>query len=172
MGTFKLANLRYAVPAALAILLGCAGVSTPVHAATPETIVVLNDQGGLLRPRREKIKEMKISGQAVRIKGNCNSACTMYLPLPNTCVYPKARIGFHGPFTLWGKKMTPKAFDYWSAVMAEDFRKPLHDWFMNESRYKKNGFRVLSGATLIGMGYTECDPADSVTAPRFGGEQR
>lgn len=122
--------------------------------ATP--IIVAYDMGGSLQARQDRLRKMRRNGQPVEIRGQCYSACTMYLGLRNVCVAPDALLGFHGPRGLTGRLATD-VFDHWSQVMARDLRPPLHDWFMTRARYVTSGVVKVSGASLINMGYARCD---------------
>ena len=79
----------------------------------------------------------------------------MYLGLANVCVDPAGRFGFHGPAGV-GARLPDDAFEYWSQIMARNYREPLRSWFMTKARYSAGGVFELSGADLIGLGYRSC----------------
>ena len=66
----------------------------------PPVVNVIYDGGGLPMPRAATIKQMTRVGTTVRIEGRCNSACTMYLAVPNVCVAPDAVLGFHSAWSV------------------------------------------------------------------------
>ena len=56
-------------------------------------LYVQNDPGGSLSDRVAEIERIRSTGTHVEITaGFCNSACTMYLGLPNTCVAPSVKL--------------------------------------------------------------------------------
>lgn len=142
----------------IAGVVAAGGLPMQAQAKSIEPIVVVNDLGGLIQKRRNKINKLRLSGQPVIIEGRCASACTMYLFLENTCVMPNASLGFHGPRPFWGGRLPPFFFDHWSEIMSEEFREPLRSWFMEEARYEIEGMLNVKGSTLIDMGYTQCGP--------------
>ena len=62
-----------------------------------ETIV--NDRGGYLVDYAARLAQFQKGGQKVNFAGRCNSACTLFLALPQnqTCITPGASFGFHAP---------------------------------------------------------------------------
>ncbi|WP_417250034.1 hypothetical protein [Celeribacter sp.] len=134
-------------------------IGATLHAAQPRSaMIVRNDPGGRLADRVAQIDRIRASGTAVRIEGGyCNSACTMYLGLPNTCVSRTATFGFHGPMSqFYGMALPPDEFEYWSRVMAAYYPEELRDWYLREARYTTIGMKTVSGQTLIRMGVREC----------------
>jgi hypothetical protein len=127
------------------------------NAGSVKPIIVNYDPGGVIHRRQAKIEKLRRSGRPVEIKGRCDSACTMYLPLANTCIHPGASFGFHGPHPLKGNYLPQRDFDHWSEVMSDGFREPLKSWFMQTGRHKIKGFYRVKGVKLIEMGYTQCD---------------
>jgi hypothetical protein len=127
-------------------------------ALRPRVIEVQNDPGGELAVRVEEIQRLRASGSQVRIvSGYCNSACTMYLGLPNTCVNRNVSFGFHGPMSqFYGMALPPDDFEYWSGVMASYYPGAIRAWFLSEARYTTVGLIKVSGRELIGLGVREC----------------
>lgn len=120
------------------------------------TIVVRNDEGGVLPTRIREIADLRARGQRVELRGRyCLSACTLYIGLPGVCVSPGTRFGFHGP-SLYGRPLGRKAFEKWSRAMAAHYPAPVRDWFLREARYELTGFINLSGRDLIRMGVRQC----------------
>jgi hypothetical protein len=117
--------------------------------------VVMNDRGGLLGQRAEEIRGLVQTGQRVELRGQCLSACTLYLKLPNACVAPNATFGFHGP-SWYGRPLPTDQFEAFSNLMARHYREPLRSWFMNTARYRTSSYYQLSGRQLIAMGYSPC----------------
>lgn len=67
------------------------------YGPTVQPIVINNDFGGELAQYVIATRRLKISGEAIQFRGQCDSACTLLLSLPKKrlCVYPGASFGFH-----------------------------------------------------------------------------
>lgn len=92
------------------IALALALAAAPVPAAAEKPIkVITKDGGGNVNTYRQRRAEYARKYREVQVLGKCNSACVMFLTLPNACIGPKAVIGIHGtqPKTGIG------AVDYW-----------------------------------------------------------
>ncbi len=126
--------------------------------AQADTLVVGNDPGGRLDRRVELIRRLRATGTSVRITGAyCNSACTMYLGLPNACVAPTTVFGFHGPSSqIYGVGLAPAEFERWSRVMADHYPSPIRGWFLREARYVIVGMSQVRGSDLIRLGVRSC----------------
>lgn len=144
-----------AFAAALITSVAFASMGGLSEAQTNETIVVSHDRGGKLGQRSHQVRYLRATGQRVELRGVCLSACTMYLSLPNVCVSPSARLGFHGP-TRNGQRLTGQDFQHWSEVMADNYREPLRSWYLANARYRTSGYLEIRGADLITMGYRRC----------------
>jgi hypothetical protein len=66
-------------------------LATPGLAATSTPYA----KGGRTRDFAVDVGRYRRSGELFRITGHCQSACTMFLALPNACVEPSARLLFH-----------------------------------------------------------------------------
>jgi hypothetical protein len=83
-------NLRYAIIAALAIVLP--------SIASAETIDVSDSHGGRVAEYDARWSDLAARGVNVRVVGPCQSACTVLLgrvPHSRICVTPEASFGFH-----------------------------------------------------------------------------
>lgn len=109
------------------------------------------DTGGPVAARLDEMRGM----DGVRIEGTCLSACTLYLGLPETCVLPSARLGFHSPSTRSGILLPPGEWDRVTRLMAEQYPAPLADWFLREARHHTE-LVPLSGAQAISLGARPC----------------
>lgn len=119
--------------------------------------VVRNDNGGSIETRLEMIAHMRRAGHRIEIRGNCASACTMFLGLPNTCVARNARLGFHGPSSqYYGISLPPREFEYWSRVMADHYPAAIRNWFMTTARHTTMGLVTITGAEAIRLGARAC----------------
>src|SRR5215207_5674562 len=59
-----------------------------------------SDRGGYVVQYALRMLKLKQSGKPVQFAGSCQSACTIYLALPQsqTCISPGASFGFHAPY--------------------------------------------------------------------------
>lgn len=72
----------------------------PPFFVPPAVIEIVADPGGFINMRADQIAYIKRHGYQVRILGQCNSSCTMYLSLPRSqvCISPNASLGFHSSY--------------------------------------------------------------------------
>ena len=115
-----------------------------------------NDRGGSLRERLREIRELRRTGQPVRIVGQiCYSTCTMFLGLPQTCVSPNTVFGFHGPSS-YGRALAPDVFDHASRLILENYPDPLKQWYWETARHGIWRMSQKSGADMIRIGVQAC----------------
>ena len=126
------------------------------NASQPARVIVHNDRGGIVSRRVAEIEAIRARGQSVEIRGQiCYSSCTMYLGLPQACVLPDTRFGFHGP-SHFGQQLSQRDFDYWSRIIAAHYPAPLRQWYMEQGRNTRSGYYTISGAELIRLGVRRC----------------
>lgn len=125
----------------LVLLLGVWGRS--------DVLVIRHDPGGLIAAYAARVASER---RPVWIEGYCASACTMYLGARRVCVYPGARLVFHGPSS-YGRRLVPVDFERWSRVMADHYPPALGAWFMARGRY---GEHVMRGRDLARHGVAMC----------------
>lgn len=58
-------------------------------------VIISNDDGGDPTVYLDRAKRRDL---LLELRGECNSACTMYLSNPRTCVHPDAILGFHAAY--------------------------------------------------------------------------
>lgn len=109
------------------------------------------DMGGSIKDRVEEMQRL----DGVRIDGDCFSACTMYLGLPQTCVTPLARLGFHSPATRSGLPLPREDWEVVTHLMAAQYPPALAKWYMDEGRYHRDPV-VISGDQAIALGVPKC----------------
>ena len=118
---------------------------------------VRHDMGGVVSQRFNQIEQLRAAGTRVRILGTCVSACTLYLGLPNACVSPTARLGFHGPGTrLKGLPLPRQEFERISRQMAAYYPGQIRGWFMSEARLRTESYYTITGSQAIAMGAKPC----------------
>ena len=143
---------------AMTPLLAPTMASAQDSSATSSSAVMIvgNDQGGLVSRRAEEISRILSQGTHVEIRGQvCNSACTMYLGMPDTCVMPQTSFGFHGP-SHYGRRLSDRDFEYWSQVIAAHYPDPLRNWYLTEGRTRISDYFRISGTELIRLGVQQC----------------
>lgn len=89
-------------------------------------IDITNNPGGNVMQMVQRRAELERSGKRVRIRGYCRSACTILITMPNACLGPRARIGFHAP-RLPGTNIVPPMVD---EIMGSFYRNGIRErWF-------------------------------------------
>lgn len=97
---------RSACPTATLALIGAlsAGWALPLQAQMQNAsygnraeILVTSDAGGSVYHYAWKVAQASANGTMVRIRGKCQSACTLYLSMPpeQVCIYPGTSFTFH-----------------------------------------------------------------------------
>lgn len=114
---------------------------------------ILFDLGGPVAERIDIMRGM----DGVRIDGVCVSACTLYLGLPETCVTPEARLGFHSPSTRSGLPLPREEWERVTRQMAAYYPPAIREWFMADARYQADPV-FITGRQAINAGATPCNP--------------
>ena len=123
--------------------------------AGADPLMIRDDAGGRVDWRAAEIADLRQSGQPVELRGECMSACTMYLSLPQVCVAANATFGFHGP-SFYGIPLNDYDFNYWSEVIAAHYPPAIAEWYMTEARFAVHRLRRISGAEMIRQGVQQC----------------
>lgn len=146
---------RRAALLALVALAACGAPSIPAssapaapRAASAEPIVIHDNGGGNVVQMISRRAELEASGRPVRISGKCNSACTMLITLPNACLDPDARVGFHAP-RLPGTRIIPPIVDQ---LMAMHYRGGILERWNGEWRHSLKMQRISA------LEYVRLDP--------------
>lgn len=140
------------------VSLTLAACATPRH--DDDTMVVSRDLGGMYLERLSTINGIALSGQTVEIKGTCASACTLFLTLEdNTCVHPRARLGFHGPqMYIQGRLINVPEPERTRVVklVAAHYPPAFRAWFMDNAAHLSGEFVWMTGAEAIALGAKPC----------------
>ena len=80
---------------AIALFLALVGCVDRRERPNEGVYVIKNDRGGQIISAEADRALLETWGGPVRIEGYCNSACGIFTTLPNACLAPDARIGFH-----------------------------------------------------------------------------
>ena len=118
------------------------GVATPALAATTTGY----GKGGKTKEFATEVERQQASGELMRIKGHCQSACTMFLAVKNSCVEPSARLLFHAG-------NTPEA----TSRMFNSYNSSLRAYLSARGAMNSKAFHTVSGADMINkFGYRAC----------------
>lgn len=103
-------------------------------------------KGGRTKDFAGDVEQYRRSGELFRISGHCQSACTMFLALPNVCVEPSARLLFHG-----GENATA------TRRMINSYNARLRSYLKARHVMKSQTFHTVSGRSMISrFGYRAC----------------
>lgn len=132
--------MRIGLGAAAAIIAACC--ATPTYAETSSGYGMGGRTGQFAKDR----EAFRNSGEQFRIKGHCQSACTMFLALPNACVEPSAQLLFHAGSN--ARATSDMMNSYNSALQA----------YLNERGVMNSpAFHTISGSDIIRkFGYKAC----------------
>ena len=132
-----------AVPPQTPAVAAAPAPAVPAAAAAPATVPaaqtaataplsIHNNRGGNVLQTMAQRAELMASGRQVRISGACDSACTMFITMPNACLAPDATIGFHAP-RLPGTQVIPPIVDQ---MMATTYRNGIRARWFSEWRHQ------------------------------------
>jgi hypothetical protein len=126
------------VTALIAIVLS--GLPALAQTSTPYAM------GGRTRDFAVDVARYRASGEPFRITGHCQSACTMFLSLRNTCIEPSARLLFHA-----GAR--PEA----TQRMMNSYNGRLRAYLTQHRIMESPAFHTISGQDMISrFGYRAC----------------
>jgi len=115
---------------------------------------VTYDMGGSIKARLEEMQGMS----GVVIDGECFSACTLYLGLPETCVTSRAKLGLHSPKTKLSGYIMPLPKDEWESLtqlMSTYYPEKISEWYMAEARHSTD-IVTITGEQAVAMGAKAC----------------
>jgi hypothetical protein len=102
--------------------------------------------GGKTRDFAEDVAKADQSGELFRIKGHCQSACTMFLAVRNVCIEPSARLLFHAAKTSAGTER-----------MLNSYNERLRGYLEARRIMESPRFHAISGVDMIRkFGYMAC----------------
>ncbi|MFC0199535.1 hypothetical protein [Paracoccus rhizosphaerae] len=133
------------------ILIAALAAATPalsqegIRRAGP-FIDVWNNRGGNVLQMVQTRADLARSGRQVRIRGYCRSACTILTTMPNACLGPHARIGFHAP-RIPNTQIIPPYVDQ---IMGNFYRAGIRDrWFGGWNRSME--MQIVSARDYVRM---------------------
>jgi hypothetical protein len=116
--------------------------AAPALAATSEPYAY----GGSAKTFEQHVARFRQSGEQFRIRGHCQSACTMFLSLPNVCIEPGAELLFHA-----GKH------GFATAMMINSYNSRLRKYLREHHAMDTSAFHTISGRDMISrFGYRAC----------------
>ena len=123
-------------------------ISSAAFAATSERF----GKGGWYRDFQPEIERANASGELFRIKGHCQSNCTLFLGLRNVCVERSARLLFHA-----GHDRQRNIHAGSTQRMLSAYNAALRQYLVNGHYMETLAFHTISGAAMIDrFGYREC----------------
>ncbi len=92
---------------------------------TGEAYIIKKDGGGQIISAEADRAMLKRWGGPVKIRNYCASACVIFTTLPNACIAPNAKIGFHSSDVNVGPVGNPQMARYLRGGVKERF---LAEW--------------------------------------------
>lgn len=131
---------------ALALALTGCNLSLP---DTSAPLVIHHDSGGDFAHYVRHYNALAQAGTPVRLEGQIVSAGVIYAGLPNACMAPGSRYGFHATSVAMG--LVP-AGDWMDRYYASLLPPALRDWYLEHGRRTFVGFTWLSAQEMADMG--------------------
>jgi len=114
---------------------------------TGDQIVYIEDNpGGSVVEYIVFRETLRDSGLPVEVTGNCYSACTFYLALPNLCAHPDAEFWFHAPYYEPQKGLKAYSSEVTAAYLAE-YPPAIQQWIHSKGGLTKD-WLVLKGREM------------------------
>jgi hypothetical protein len=135
---------RFAILASAVLMM----VSSVAFAATSENY----GMGGWIGKFQPEIDRANASGELFRIRGHCQSNCTLFLGLRNVCVERSATLLFHSGHD---RQRNLNAFS--TQRMLSAYNASLRQYVVANHYMDTLAFHSISGAAIIDkFGYKEC----------------
>lgn len=137
--------MKYAVPL---LVLAC---SSFAHADTSDRF----SKGGWIENFQPAIDQANASGELFRIRGSCQSNCTLFLGVRNVCVERSARLLFHAGHGRGANRNVINAGS--TQRMLNAYNPKLRQYVIDKGYLTRLDFSTISGAQMIdSFGYREC----------------
>ena len=102
--------------------------------------------GGRLSDYDGTVHQYNASGERFRIRGRCQSACTLFLAIKNVCIERSAQLRFHAG-------SSPIS----TARMLGAYNGKLRNYLNAGNHMSSSAFHAISGSDMISkFGYKEC----------------
>ena len=123
-------------------------ISSAAFAATSEKY----GKGGWIQDFQPEIDRANASGELFRIRGHCQSNCTLFLGLRNVCVERNATLLFHA-----GHDRNRNISAVSTGRMLNAYNASLRQHVMDNNYMDTLAFHAIPGAMIIDkFGYKEC----------------
>ena len=123
-------------------------ISSTAFAATSEKF----GKGGWYKDFQPEIERADASGELFRIKGHCQSNCTLFLGLRNVCVERSARLLFHA-----GHDRQRNINAGSTQRMLSAYNASLRQYVLDNHYMDTLAFHTIPGSMIIDkFGYREC----------------
>jgi hypothetical protein len=123
-------------------------ISSTAFAATSEQF----GMGGWIGKFQPEIDRASASGELFRIRGHCQSNCTLFLGLRNVCVERGATLLFHSGHD---RQRNINAFS--TQRMLNAYNAPLRQYVVEHHYMDTLAFHAIAGSMIIDkFGYREC----------------
>ena len=123
-------------------------ISSAAFAATSEKY----GKGGWIQDFQPEIDRANASGELFRIRGHCQSNCTLFLGLRNVCVERSATLLFHA-----GHDRNRNISAVSTGRMLNAYNAGLRQYVMDNHYMDTLAFHAIRGAMIIDkFGYKEC----------------
>ena len=123
-------------------------ISSSCFAATPEGF----GMGGWYKDFQPEIERANASGELFRIKGHCQSLCTLFLGVRNVCVERGASLLFHA-----GHDRQRNIHAGSTQRMLNAYNPKLQKYLIDNHYMETLAFHTIPGSRIIDtFGYREC----------------
>ena len=132
-------------------LAALAAAATTAQADTSDRF----SKGGWYENFAPAIARANASGELFRIRGHCQSNCTLFLGVRNVCVERRAKLLFHAGH---GRGLNRNNINQGSTQrMLDAYNPKLRQYVLAHGYMNKLDFSTISGARIIDeFGYKEC----------------
>ncbi len=113
--------------------------------AAAEQVTIRDDYGGVVVDYLKRLDTWEREKKRLVIEGVCESACTLYLSSPNTCVKRTARLGFHAPRGGETNEIDAAA----AAYMLNSYPPKVRAWVKKHGGLQNDGLVYLEGADMV-----------------------
>lgn len=137
--------------AAALLLMMSALTPSPVRADTSDRFAM----GGWIEKFQPAIDRANATGELFRIRGHCQSNCTLFLGVRNVCVERSARLLFHAGHGRGPNRYVINAGS--TQRMLNAYNAKLRQYVVANGYLTRLEFSTISGARIIDeFGYKEC----------------
>jgi len=112
-------------------------------------MIIGYDGGGVIAQYEARAEQLAKSGEEIRVKGYCMSACTIMITRPgvNTCVTRNAALGFHrGTYYIGSRKVR----------FPIEYNHPVQTWINSRGGLPWDGSFLVMTWPDTGIYFREC----------------